>query len=91
MSEKVKHVPTRKCIHCKASKPKEQLWRIVKYNDEIFVDKTYKAEGRGAYICRDAECLKAAIKARRLEKAFRTKVPAEIYDALEKLSVNMEV
>ncbi|HCB91859.1 MAG TPA: DUF448 domain-containing protein, partial [Ruminococcaceae bacterium] len=38
---------------------------------------------RGAYLCRDAACLKAARKARRLERAFSCKIPDEVYDRLE--------
>lgn len=91
MSEKAKHVPTRKCVYCKASKPKAQLLRVVMQDGKIFVDETYKAKGRGAYFCRNAECIRAAIKSRRLEKAFRMHIPTEIYNTLEKLSVNMEV
>ena len=91
MSEKVKHIPTRKCVYCKEAKPKAQLLRVVRYNGEIFVDKTGKAEGRGAYFCRNTDCIKAAIKSRRLEKAFRMHVPTEIYNTLQELSVNMEV
>ena len=34
----------------------------------ISVDKTGKANGRGAYICNNLECLEKAIKAKRLER-----------------------
>lgn len=77
-------------------KEKKQLVRIVKTPDktdengnivqksEILVDLTGKKSGRGAYICPNPECLKAARKARRLEKAFSCKIPDEVYEQLEK-------
>lgn len=72
------------CIGCGEMKPKRELVRIVKNKaEEIFVDLTGKAGGRGAYICRDAECLKKARKSRRLEKSYSSKIPDEVYDRLE--------
>ncbi len=72
------------CAGCGEMKPKRELVRIVKSPEgEISLDLTGRKPGRGAYICRDADCLKAARKARRLEKAFSCKIPEEIYDRLE--------
>lgn len=90
-----KKTPLRKCTGCMEMKPKKELIRVVKAPDvkneagevicagEITVDKTGKKPGRGAYICNSAECLKAAVKARRLERAFSCKIPAEVYSRLE--------
>ena len=65
------------------SKNKNELLRIVKQNDgKIFVDKTGKANGRGAYICNSVDCLEKAIKLKRLEKKFETKIADEIYEDL---------
>lgn len=64
-------------------KPKEELIRVVHTKDGVFsVDKTGKANGRGAYLCRNRNCLELAKKSRRLEKAFSGKIPDEIYDSL---------
>jgi len=91
-----KKIPLRKCTGCNEMKEKKQLVRIVKTPDktdengnivqksEILVDLTGKKSGRGAYICPNPECLKAARKARRLEKAFSCKIPDEVYEQLEK-------
>ena len=91
-----KKIPLRKCTGCNEMKEKKQLVRIVKTPDktdengniiqksEILVDLTGKKSGRGAYICPNPECLKAARKARRLDKAFSCKIPDELYDQLEK-------
>lgn len=91
-----KKIPLRKCTGCNEMKEKKQLVRIVKTPDktdengnivqksEILVDLTGKKSGRGAYICPNPECLKAARKARRLEKAFSCQIPDEVYEQLEK-------
>jgi hypothetical protein len=47
------------------------------------LDLTGKKPGRGAYICRDAACLKQARKARRLERAFACAIPDAVYEAME--------
>lgn len=91
MADTEKHIPNRRCIGCRSMLPKEQLIRIVKFNGKVFIDKTGKADGRGAYFCGNASCLKTAVKSRRLEKSFRMQIPAEIYNSLEELSSNMEV
>lgn len=81
---KQKKIPLRKCNGCGEQKYKRELVRIVKNADgEISLDLTGKAAGRGAYICPDAECLKKARKAKRIEKAFECAVPSEVYDKLE--------
>ena len=51
-----KKIPMRTCIACRACKDKREMLRVVKYGDEISLDKTGRANGRGAYICNDAEC-----------------------------------
>lgn len=81
---KQKKIPLRKCNGCGEQKDKRELVRIVKNADgEISLDLTGKAAGRGAYICPNAECLKKARKAKRIEKAFECAVPSEVYDKLE--------
>ena len=73
------------CLGCNEMKPKKELIRIVKtLENEIMVDLKGKANGRGAYICRDAECLKKAVKAKRLERTFATEISDEIYETLKK-------
>ena len=66
-------------------KPKRELMRVVRSPEgEISLDFRGKAPGRGAYVCRDAQCLKKAIKARALERALSVQIPPEIYERLEK-------
>lgn len=72
------------CTGCGEMKDKRELVRIVKNKEgNIFVDLTGKQAGRGAYICRSAECLKKAIKSKRIERTFSSTIQKEIYDRLE--------
>ena len=81
--KKIKEVPQRKCIACQDRDNKKELIRIVKNKEgEIFIDLTGKANGRGAYICKDCECLKKAIKSKALNRAFKMEVPDEVYEKL---------
>ena len=79
-----KKVPMRQCLGCREMKPKRELIRVVRSPEgEISLDFKGKASGRGAYVCPDAQCLKKAVKARALERAFSCQIPPEIYDRLE--------
>ena len=78
-----KKIPMRRCLGCLESKPKSELIRIVKSKaGEIFVDKTGKKNGRGAYFCDSPDCLQKLIKSKRLEKEFEMKISKELYDEL---------
>lgn len=75
----------RMCLGCNEMKPKKELIRIVRSPEgEISLDTTGKKSGRGAYICPDAECLKAARKARRFEKNFSCRISDDVYDTMER-------
>lgn len=79
-----KKIPMRQCLGCREMKPKKELIRVVRSPDgEISLDFKGKASGRGAYICPDSACLKKAVKAKALEKAFSMSIPPEIYDKLQ--------
>ena len=79
-----KKIPMRKCTGCNEMKPKRELVRVVKSPEgDISLDLTGKKAGRGAYICRSMDCLRAARKAHRLERAFACAIPDEVYDAME--------
>ena len=79
----MKSLPQRTCIGCNEKKDKKELIRIVKDKQgNINIDKTGKAQGRGAYLCDNINCLEKAIKSKRLEKAFEIKISDEIYESL---------
>lgn len=79
-----KKVPMRMCTGCGQMKPKKELVRVVKSpEEEISLDLTGRKPGRGAYVCKSADCLRAARKARKFERAFSCKIPDEVYDRME--------
>lgn len=85
-----KKQPLRQCTGCGEMKPKKELVRVVKSPEGIIsLDRSGKANGRGAYICHNAECYKKAVKARRLEKAFGVQIPENVSEAiLKELNAN---
>ena len=85
----MKSLPQRTCTGCGEKKNKNELIRIVRDKEgNISVDKTGRANGRGAYICDNAECLEKAIKTKKLERAFETKISEEIYESLRGVMID---
>jgi predicted RNA-binding protein YlxR (DUF448 family) len=93
---KTKKIPMRKCNGCGEMFPKKDLVRVVKAPDkkdengniiekgQVSLDLTSKKSGRGAYVCRNIQCLKKARKAKRIERSLETAIPSEIYDQMER-------
>lgn len=80
---KTKKIPMRMCNGCMEMKPKKELIRVVKDKENnISVDLTGKMAGRGAYVCRDANCLEMAFKAKRLNRNLSSNIDNEIYERL---------
>lgn len=79
-----KKVPLRMCTGCGEHRPKKELVRVVHSKEgEISVDLTGKKAGRGAYVCKNVECLRKARKSKRFERAFECRIPDEVYNRLE--------
>ena len=71
------------CTGCMEMKPKKELIRIVKNKEgEVSVDPTGKKNGRGAYICRNIQCLEKAFKNKRLQKNLEIQIDETLYDRL---------
>lgn len=68
-------------------KPKNELVRVVKTAEGFKIDDSGKMDGRGAYICKNSDCVKKAIKNRAFNKSFKSAVPTEIYGYLEECFV----
>lgn len=85
----MKNQPKRTCIGCNEIKLKKELIRIVKDKEgNISIDRTGRANGRGAYLCDNIECLEKAIRTKRLERAFETKIEDEIYESLRGVMID---
>ncbi|SFC92799.1 RNase P modulator RnpM [Butyrivibrio sp. YAB3001] len=80
-----KKIPMRKCVGCGEMKEKKEMIRILKTpEDEIILDTTGRANGRGAYICNSSACLTKAIKNKGLERSLKSQIPEEVSDRLKK-------
>ncbi|MBD5533301.1 MAG: YlxR family protein [Lachnospiraceae bacterium] len=80
-----KKIPLRQCVGCQQMKPKKDMMRVLKTpEDEMILDTTGKKNGRGAYLCKDMECLKKARKNKGLERSFKMSIPDTVYDSLIK-------
>ncbi|WP_353095268.1 YlxR family protein [Tissierella praeacuta] len=81
---KKKKIPLRKCIACGEGKPKKELIRVVKNNEnEANIDLNGKINGRGAYICTNLECLELAQKSKKFSRALEVEVTNDIYEKLK--------
>ena len=79
-----KKIPMRQCAGCREMKPKSELIRVVKSpQNTISLDFKGKAQGRGAYVCHNMECLKKAIKSKALDRSLSIVIPGEIYTQLK--------
>lgn len=86
----MKKIPLRRCVVTKEQLPKGELLRIVKNKEnEVFVDLTGKANGRGAYIKKDVNVLKTARDKKILERTLETKISEEVYEEIEKVIINI--
>jgi len=80
---KTRKIPLRMCVGCREMKEKKSLIRVVRSPEgEISLDPTGKKPGRGAYVCREGECLTRAIRQRQLERQLQAEMTAEVSAAL---------
>ncbi len=78
-----KKLPTRKCVGCQAMFDKRDMVRVVLTPEgTVQLDLTGKRNGRGAYLCRNADCLRVAKKRKALDRALKVAVSDALYDEL---------
>ena len=76
-----KKIPLRQCVGCGEMKSKKEMMRVLKTaQGPIVLDATGKKNGRGAYICKNEECLNKVIKTKRLERVLDKEKSSEIYE-----------
>ena len=88
--------PMRRCIACRESKPQDELIRFVLNGQDPVVDADGKAEGRGFYLCRSAECAKTAVKRKAFNRVCKRNLDEEeigrlIEEALDSCRGGMNV
>ena len=78
-----KKIPQRQCMGCRERKAKRELIRVVRSPEgNVSLDFGGKANGRGAYLCPDLECLKKAQRSKALERSLEVPIPEEVYERL---------
>ena len=80
-----KKIPQRQCMGCRERRAKREMIRVVRGTDgTVSLDFGGKMNGRGAYICPDAECLKKAMRSKALDRSLEVTIPEQVYDRLAK-------
>ena len=80
-----KKIPQRQCMGCRERMDKKALIRVVRTTEgNVMLDFSGKVNGRGAYICPKADCLKKARKSKALDRSLEVTIPEEVYDRLER-------
>ena len=73
----------RRCVGCMESKPKKELIRIVASDeDDVKIDETGKANGRGVYLCPNADCFEKAKKKKALGRGLKTEIDEQQLERL---------
>ncbi len=79
----MKKMPERTCVITKEKFAKKDLLRVVRDKEgNVSVDLTGKANGRGAYLKKDAEVVEKAKKTKALNRILEVEIPDNIYDEM---------
>ncbi|MDD2393864.1 MAG: YlxR family protein [Eubacteriales bacterium] len=82
---KEKKIPQRMCIGCGQMMDKKSMLRVVCTPDEVvMLDPGGRANGRGAYLCGNSDCLKNARKSRKLERALKHQINEDVWVEINK-------
>jgi len=71
--KRVKHLPQRTCVGCRATLSKRSLIRIVRTAQGVLVDPTGKIAGRGAYLHDRPACWERGLRGA-LSQALKTEL-----------------
>ena len=78
--ENGKYVPQRMCVACRNIRPKADMLRVAFYKGEVKLDNGDFKQGRGAYVCNNADCIAKAEKTKGFQRGLKTGVLSEIYE-----------
>ncbi len=83
---KIRKIPMRTCVVTREKLPKNELIRIVRTPEgTVIIDKTGKANGRGAYLKKEKEVFLKAKKNKILNRMLEVEVPDKVFDDLNDL------
>ena len=63
-------------------KPKAELMRVVRTANGVEIDMTFKKDGRGAYVCRNRDCIDIALKKKSFNRGLKCPVSEEVTNKL---------
>ena len=80
-------IKTRMCVACRNRDNGNCMFRIVldKETQKAMIDHEGKYQGRGAYVCRNIECIDKAQKHRLLSKGIKCAVGDEVFDEMRSI------
>ena len=78
----------RKCVACRESKHQNEMLRIAKVGECFKIDESHKLGGRGAYVCKNNQCINLAINKKALNRAFKQNIDTSIYEEIGKYEKN---
>ena len=71
------------CVVCRQMVAKNDCIRVVKTpQGEFLPDTTGKLNGRGAYVCKNNECIEKCIKTHAFNRSFKSNVNNSVYDKI---------
>lgn len=73
----------RTCIGCRKTFEKKDVFRVAFYDDKISLDKSGRANGRGAYLCKNKKCIDSAFQKKAFNRAFKKNFNSEEMDNLK--------
>ncbi len=73
-----RHVPLRRCISCRSTRPQAELIRLVRDEDAWRLDLSRKAAGRGAWICADKPECREVKRLKRFLRGQAESIAAEL-------------
>jgi len=80
----MRKVPLRMCLGCREMKPKKDLARVVRTLEGVLeYDPSSKKNGRGAYLCRQQDCLDKALKNKVFSKVLGAELAADVIETLK--------
>ena len=79
----MKKVPMRSCVVTGEKLEKKELIRVVRDNtNNVMIDLSGKANGRGAYLKKDKDVIMRAKKNKILDRRLEVEIPDSIYEEL---------
>ena len=83
-----KKIPLRMCVVCREMKQKNDCIRVVRVDESTYmIDETGKMNGRGAYVCKNPECINKCKKTKAFNRSFKHNVGDAIYDSVKEKSI----